>query len=79
MQVSSLKVPPNLLSASAITGLEYAINSPEAFGFLKGIAEYYNIWVNNEEIQNLEATLKSGDEAISRELEYVIYRGGLVA
>lgn len=76
---SGLKMPKEMLFPSTISGLKYVTNNPQAFPFLKGIASYYKIWVNNEMAQNLEPTLEKGYDTIVSELDHIIYRGGLVA
>ena len=76
---NSLTITHEHISNSTVAGLEYVTNSnADAFNFLRSIAEYYSIRVENKLEQNIEGTLQKHYTWIGRYLPDVIYRAGLI-
>ncbi len=77
--VGSLPISYKYINQYTVNGLEYvANNNPAAFNFLKAVAKYYSIWVQNEKEQNLESTLEKNYNAIGTLLSDIIYKAGLI-
>jgi len=76
---SQLSINHEHLLPSTVEGLEYVVVNPSSFNFLKIVAEYYSLIVQNEAPRNLTSALEKGYDGIGRTIKEVIYKGGLVS
>jgi hypothetical protein len=77
--VGNLPISYKHINQYTINGLEYVAKSNSAaFNFLKAVAKYYSIWVQNEKEQNLESTLEKNYNGIGTLLSDIIYKAGLI-
>jgi len=78
VDISGVRFSRKDILPSTIEGLEQISKDIESFNFIKAIADYYSIWVENEQTENLRPTLEIFHERVSKLMLEIIFRAGLI-
>ncbi|HZI70061.1 MAG TPA: P-loop NTPase fold protein [Nitrososphaeraceae archaeon] len=76
---SNLPINHEKLFLQTVKGLEYIVNNPYAFKFLKMVAQHYSIIVNNEVPDNVISTLEKHYAGLGKDIGMIANQARLLA